>query len=66
MKTTVNKIESGSFAEACYDNNSIPELQAALKMRRADRIDMKEWNLSATEWRNQIKNALENKIADKK
>lgn len=59
------RIQPGSFAEACYDSNSISELQQALR-GAPDKTDMKAWGLSESEWRRQIKIALDNKIADKK
>jgi len=57
-------IKSGSFAEACYNQNSISELHEALK-GTPDKTDMKEWNLSESEWREQIIIALDNLEADK-
>lgn len=57
------RIESGSFAEACYDQNSIAELESALAAG-PDSADMSEWGLTAKEWRDQIKLALAAKRAD--
>ena len=59
------RIVPGSFAEACYDQNSISELQQALR-GSPDKGDMKKWGLTESEWKKQIKIALDNKIADKK
>ena len=59
-------IETNTFAAACYEQNSIAELEAALKCRRADRGDMKAWGISASEWRSQITTALKAKLAAKK
>ena len=47
------------FAEACYHDNSVSELVAALKSRSADKIDCKNWNLTPSRWRAEIKSALE-------
>ncbi len=52
------------FKNACYDQNSIEELIEALQAKKADKADMKEWGLTATQWRNAIKTALKEKIDD--
>lgn len=57
-------IQSGTFAEACFDNNSIQELKNAL-LGSADRADMVAWNLTATEWKEQIALALNEKQMEK-
>ena len=56
-------IESNTFAEACYDMNTIEELEDALK-GAADETDMKTWGITADEWRDQIELALAEKRAD--
>jgi len=53
----MNKIISGSFSEACCNGNSIRELEDCLQ-RPADKIDMKEWGLTANEWKEQIEMAI--------
>jgi hypothetical protein len=50
-------VASGSFAEACYDQNSIAELELALQ-GDADQGDMDEWRITAAEWRQGIALAL--------
>jgi len=50
-------IEMNTFAAACYDMNSIAELEQAL-IDGPDATDMKEWNLSEEEWREQVEAAL--------
>ena len=50
-------IESNTFAEACYDTNSIYELRQAL-LSAADENDMESWGLSESEWYSQIQLAL--------
>ena len=59
----INLIESGSFAEACYNQNSIAELESALA-GQPDANDMAQWGLSADEWREQISTALAAKRED--
>ncbi len=51
-------IKDGSFAEACFNQNSIEELEACLK-RDADKTDLKEWDLTEEEYFKQISIALE-------
>lgn len=58
------KIEQGTFAEACYNSNSIAELQSALA-GDADKTDCEEWNITADEWKQSVKDALAAKLADK-
>ena len=50
-------IELNTFAAACYDMNSIAELEQAL-IDGPDSTDMKEWDLSEEEWREQVGQAL--------
>ena len=50
-------IELNTFAAACYDMNSIAELEQAL-IDGPDATDMKEWNLSEEEWCEQVEAAL--------
>ena len=57
------RIESGTFAEACYDSNSIADLEEALAAS-PDVADMEAWGLTAAEWREQIELALAAKRAD--
>lgn len=47
-----------AFAEACYDSNSYENLLAALD-NEADTTDCKDWDISAEEWKESIKQALE-------
>ena len=56
-------IESGTFAEACYNQNSIRELEEALTAA-PDPVDMETWGLTADEWRDQIELALAAKRAE--
>src|SRR5271157_368027 len=45
------------FAEACYNGNTIEELEERLR-RPQDYTDMREWNLSEDEWIAAIRMAL--------
>lgn len=56
-------IKDNTFAYACYKQNSIKELEASLK-QKADKTDMKEWDLTEKEYFDQIKLALKAKKAD--
>ncbi len=53
------KIESNTFSAACYDQNSIEELRAALKQRAADKTDCNTWKITPTQWRAEIQTALD-------
>ena len=50
-------IQENTFAEACFNMNSISELETALK-NDADTTDMQQWNISESEYFAQIKLAL--------
>ena len=56
-------IKSGSFAEACYDQNSIDELKIALS-EEPDETDMQTWNITPTEYYEQIALALVARLED--
>ena len=56
-------IQSNTFAESCYDMNSIYELESALA-GPADETDMKTWGITSDEWREQIELALLEKRSD--
>ncbi len=57
------EFQDNTFAAACYDQNSIAELEEALR-DGPDQTDMETWNLSETEWKEQIEEALAAKRAD--
>lgn len=59
----MNRNELTGFAEACYDQNTIADLEAALA-GAADPVDMAEWSLSEQEWRDAIATAIRFKRAD--
>ena len=43
------------FATACYEQNSIDELhEALLAFPEGDTADMKQWDITADEWRDAI------------
>ena len=50
-------IPDNTFAAACYDGNTIEDLEDAL-VGDADETDMKAWDINSTQWREQIQLAL--------
>ena len=50
-------IADNTFAAACYNDNTVAELIAILD-GQADVADMKEWDLTAGEWRHEMEIAL--------
>ena len=54
---TAIHIESGSFAEACYDMNSIEELRESMSAD-GDAADMRNWGLTSDEYKDQIALAI--------
>lgn len=58
------RIEDGTFAAACYEQNTIAELEIINARGFSDQADCSEWNLTAAEWRQQIALALAAKRAD--
>lgn len=56
-------IQDNTFAAACYNNNSINELEQAL-IDGPDKADMNEWGLSESDWCQQIILALSELKAD--
>lgn len=59
----MTRIEENTFAAACYGQNTIADLEQALK-DGPDAEDMRSWNLTADEWRKQIELALKAKKED--
>lgn len=59
----MTKIETNTFAAACYDQNSIDELEEALA-GQADATDCENWGLTPEEWRAEIELALAAKRED--
>jgi hypothetical protein len=57
-------IKDNTFAAACYNENTIAELETAL-VGDADETDMKLWGINQTEWREQIQTALTELKADR-
>ena len=58
-----NSIANNTFAAACYDMNSVSDLEAALA-NGPDATDMKVWNLTSAEWTAQIELAITAKLDD--
>ncbi|MFA5300500.1 MAG: hypothetical protein WC389_20120 [Lutibacter sp.] len=56
-------IKDNTFAAACYNDNSIEELQDAISSG-ADAVDCKNWGIDATTWMEQMKLALQEKISN--
>ena len=57
-------IKDNTFAAACFDGNSIEDLENAL-VSDADKTDMKAWDINAAQWREQIQLALTEMKADR-
>lgn len=57
------KIQINTFAAACYDQNTVAELQAALA-GSADAADCTTWGLTPQEWHDQIGVALKAKLSN--
>ena len=60
----ITNIRSNTFAAACYDQNSIGDMQTTLALPHADRADMQTWNLTEQEWRQQLELALAVKLSE--
>lgn len=56
-------IAENTFAAACFNQNSVQELKAALS-NGPDASDMREWGLTADEWTAQVHLALNAKTED--
>lgn len=63
METTMI-IQDNTFAAACYNQNSIDDLVKALE-DGPDATDCKTWGITETEWKEQIKTALQALREDK-
>lgn len=53
----MESLKQNTFAEACYNQNSINELKIALS-EEPDETDMRTWNITPIEWYEQIMLAL--------
>lgn len=53
------------FAEACYDMNTVADLEFAMTQRQADKTDCETWRITPTQWRAAIAEALDAKIVNK-
>ena len=54
-----------AFAEACYDQNSVHELQEIFNtVSKADPTDLKTWDITAEEWHQAIRVALDARRSD--
>jgi hypothetical protein len=61
MKLT--EIPDNTFAAACYDQNSIADLEEALR-NGPDATDMHTWGINEQEWKEQIEQAIAAKRED--
>lgn len=61
---TLNDVKDNSFAQACYDQNTVFELIEGLYARKADETDCKTWGITPTEYRKKILIALTCKVKD--
>ena len=50
--------EENTFAAACYEQNGVDDLLAALRQRSADAADCEAWNIKPRQWRAGIESAL--------
>lgn len=55
-------VELTGFAEACYNDNSLSELVAALLDRKADAADCQSWKIKPAQWRAGIRQALQARL----
>lgn len=66
MATTLNLTPRrhwlDGFAEACFNDNSIDDLVEALHMEAADTTDCKNWQITPSQWRKAIEEALESRM----
>ena len=52
------RIPMGSFAEACFENNTVDDLEYLLSNGIADETDCREWDLTEGEYWWNIKVAI--------
>jgi hypothetical protein len=65
MINSVHDIQERSFAEGCYDTDSIRELAAA-RSSEPDAIDLKTWDITADEWTEAVESVLLIKLAEQR
>lgn len=61
---TTIRIESNTFAEACYNQNSLAELEAPHSPADADATDCRTWGITAEQWSEAIELALQARRQD--
>lgn len=61
LKATNHNLDG--FAEACYDLNTYSDI-CGFQSTDPDEYDMREWEITADEWRNAQKQALEKAMFD--
>ncbi len=57
--SALNKIESNSFAAACYDNNTIEQLQDMVAEAASVAADCHDWDITPEQRVEQIKLAID-------
>ena len=62
LKLNPQRHKLEGFAEACVNGNSIMELITAIESRSSDKIDCRNWQITPTQWRAAIREALEFRI----
>ena len=55
---------AGDFATACYDQNTLRELQAPHREEDADKTDCRNWGITPAQWSAGIAAALAERLAD--
>ena len=59
-----NRDKHNNFAVACYDMNSLSELQESHTPNDADESDMRTWGITAEEWSDALEAALNEALND--
>jgi len=64
MNINLLKDQTKKFATACYDMNSIAELQAPHQPADADHYDCLEWKITPDQWSEAIESSLRDKQSE--
>lgn len=51
-------IADNTFAAACYNNNTADELESVLRAD-VDHADLEQWGLTESEYKNELKRAIQ-------
>ena len=63
--TKYNRPTDNNFAQACYDQNSISELDEMHQSKDADITDCITWDINKNEWSDAIEIALQVKLFER-